>query len=397
MNYLIKNALADFNRNKIRTFLTSLGIMIGVLSVVMLIALGLGLKNYLREQFESLGANLILILPGTGFSGEGGLASFGPGFVGGAKFDESDLRTLSRISEADFVVPQFTKTTIAEADGEKTFGYINGTNEQAFGLLNIEVLAGEAFSRADVQKKAKVVFLGFSAAEKLFGDSEDAVGQTIRFENQRFKVIGVAEKKGDNEMDNSFVLPYTTTFGSLNPDKTFFNISLGVTSEKNIEIVKQKAKELLLKRYDEEDFSVTEQAEILSTINQVFNVVNLVLIAIGSISLVVGGIGIMNIMYATVTERTKEIGIRRAIGATQNDILLQFLSEATLLSLFGGILGLILATLIVAAVRPFFPVAINLLSVFVTLLISSGIGIFFGVFPARRASKLPPIEAIRYE
>jgi len=172
---------------------------------------------------------------------------------------------------------------------------------------------------------------------------------------------------------------------------------LGTTDKDKVEEVKKKAEEVLLKRYDKDDFTVTEQSELLSTINQIFNIVNGVLVAIGSISLLVGGIGIMNIMYATVTERTKEVGIRRAVGATERDILNQFLAESILLSLFGGLLGLVLAFLIVLGIRAFFPASINLFSVVITLVISSGIGIFFGVFPARRAAKLPPIEAIRYE
>ena len=153
----------------------------------------------------------------------------------------------------------------------------------------------------------------------------------------------------------------------------------------------------LFKRYEEDEFSVSEQAELLSTVNQIFAIVNGVLVAIGSISLIVGGIGIMNIMYATVTERIKEVGIRRAVGATEKDILLQFLTESVVLSVLGGLMGLILASLIVLGIRIFFPASINLLSVVITFLVSSGIGIFFGVFPARRAAKLPPIEAIRYE
>jgi putative ABC transport system permease protein len=156
-------------------------------------------------------------------------------------------------------------------------------------------------------------------------------------------------------------------------------------------------REVLLKKYKKDEFSVVEQTEILNTINQIFSVINAVLVAIGSISLLVGGIGIMNIMYATVTERTKEIGIRRAIGATQKDILMQFLAEAVTLSVLGGILGLLLATIIVLIIRIFFPASINLFSVIITFAISSGIGVGFGVFPARRAAKLPPIEAIRYE
>jgi len=219
----------------------------------------------------------------------------------------------------------------------------------------------------------------------------------VRVGDQRFRVIGVAKKKGDREMDTSVIVPYKSIFGTLNVDKTFFTLYLGTKDEKNVEIVKEKAKEILLKRYKKDEFSVTEQTEILSTVNQIFAIVNSILVAIGSISLLVGGIGIMNIMYATVSERTKEVGIRRAIGATERDILNQFLAESVLLSILGGVLGLVFASVIVLIVRNFFPAAINLLSVVITLLISSGIGVFFGVFPARRAAKLPPIEAIRYE
>ena len=172
---------------------------------------------------------------------------------------------------------------------------------------------------------------------------------------------------------------------------------MGVEDEDQVEKVQKEAEDILLKKYNEDEFSVAEQSEILSTINSVFSVLNAILVAIGSISLLVGGIGIMNIMYATVTERTKEVGIRRAVGATESDILYQFLTESVILSVLGGVTGLILASLIVLAIRPFFPAAVNLFAVVITLVISSGIGIFFGVFPARRAAKLPPIEAIRYE
>jgi putative ABC transport system permease protein len=242
-----------------------------------------------------------------------------------------------------------------------------------------------------------VAVLGYTIAEKLFDNPDNAVGKTIRFDKQRFEVIGVIEKSGNNEQDLGIILPYKSTYGGINPDKTFWAINLGVESEKDVEVAKKKAKEVLLKRYKEDDFSVAEQTEILSTINQIFNILNSVLVAIGSISLLVGGVGIMNIMYASVTERTKEVGIRRAIGATEKDILVQFMAEAVLLSALGGFLGLLIASIIVILVRPFFPLSINLLSVVITLTVSSAIGIFFGVFPARRAAKLPPIEAIRYE
>jgi putative ABC transport system permease protein len=397
--YLIASSFDDFKRNKVRTFLTSLGITVGVLSVVLLIALGLGLKNYLAEQFESLGANLIIVFPGNISSSEngGGIGNFGAGFAGGANFDEKDYEKLSRINDADFVVPMFMKSSLIEADGQKNLGYVIGTNEQAFDALNLEIMEGEQFSKSDISARAKKAVLGYSLADGLFNLPEDAVGQTVRAGDLRFKVIGVAKKKGDREQDSAVILPYRTTFGTLNPDETFFTIYLGTVNKDKVESVKEKAKEVLLKRYDENDFTVTEQSELLDSINQIFTIVNSILLAIGSISLFVGGIGIMNIMYATVTERTKEIGIRRAIGATERDILVQFLSESVILSVLGGLAGLILATIIVLLVRFFFPAAINVVAVLVALIVSSGIGIFFGVFPARRAASLSPIEAIRYE
>lgn len=391
--HLAKSAIEDFKRNKVRTALTSLGILIGVMSVVLLIALGLGLKNYIEGQFDSMGANLVMIMPGSGFSGTSG----GAGTVGGASFDERDVSNLKRIAGAKYVVPVFYKTAGIEAGASKKVATILGVNEEYFDLMNKEVVAGSFFSKSDVAAGTKVTVLGYGIADDLFDRPEDAVGKTVRFESLRVKVVGVMEKTGDPDQDKATILPYRTTYGSFNPNKTFFSIYVGVESKDNVSGVKDSIKKTLLERYKADDFSVTEQSEILSTVNQIFNIINTVLIAIGSISLLVGGIGIMNIMYATVTERTKEIGIRRAVGATQKDILLQFLTESLILSVFGGLAGLLAAGLIVLVVRIFFPASINLFSVLITFGISSAIGVFFGVFPARRASRLTPIEAIRYQ
>jgi putative ABC transport system permease protein len=389
---LLNSALADFRRDKIRTGLTSLGITIGVLSVVLLIALGLGLKNYIQQSFEGLGANLVMVMPGSGLSG-----GMGAGIVGGVEFDEKDVRDLQRVPNIKYVVPvYFRSASISSTDKEK-IGYVMGVNEEIFPLMNVKISAGELWGKTEVAKKSKVVVIGFNKAEELFTSINDAIGKTIRIESMRLKVVGVAKKTGDNETDNSVMMPYTTTFGSLNPKKTFWAIYLGVASENDVKAVTEEAKTVLLKRYDKDKFSISEQSEILSTVNQIFGIINLVLIAIGSISLIVGGIGIMNIMYATVTERTREVGIRRAIGATKRDILLQFLTESTLLSVFGGLLGLIFASAIVLLVRIWFPVALNLVAVIVAIGVSSAIGIFFGVSPAKRAAELSPIDAIRYE
>lgn len=391
--HLVKAAIEDFRRNKVRTALTSLGIMIGVMSVVLLIALGLGLKNYIEGQFESMGANMVIIMPGSGLTG----GNFGAGTVGGVEFDERDINSLSRVEDAKYIIPIFFKSAGVEVGGEKKMATIMGVNEEYFDLVNKEATAGEFFTKSDVTSKAKVAVLGNTVADDFFDSPEDAVGKTIRSDELRLKIIGVIEKTGDRDQDTAVVIPYKTTYGSLNPKKTFWSIYVGVESKDDVEKVKAQIKETLGKRYKTDDFSVTDQTELLSTINQIFNIVNSVLIAIGSISLIVGGIGIMNIMYATVTERTKEVGIRRAVGATQKDILLQFLTESLILSVFGGVLGLVVASLIVLVVRIFFPASINLFSVIITFLISSGIGVFFGVFPARRAARLSPIEAIRYE
>ncbi len=396
--HLIKSALVDFKRNKIRTFLTSLGITIGVLSVVMLIALGLGLKNYIAEQFEGLGANLIMVMAGDGIGGDDGSFNGPAGMFGSViEFDEKDVSALKRIPEIEYVVPVYFKSLKIEAEENTEAGYIMGVNADFFKLMNSELLEGVVYTKSDIQGRTKVAVLGHGLSEKLFGEAGDGAGRTIRVNNMRLKVVGVLEKTSDKEMDKSVIMPYTTTFASLNPDKTFWSIYLGVASEDDIDTASKKAEEVLLRRYKEDDFSLTEQSEILSTVNKIFAVLNAILVAIGSISLLVGGIGIMNIMYATVTERTKEVGIRRAIGATKRDILIQFLTESVVLSIFGGLVGLLLSVLMVLVIRVFFPVAINTLAVLIAIGVSSFIGIFFGVFPAKRAANLPPIVAIKYE
>jgi putative ABC transport system permease protein len=396
LNHLLRSSLADFQRNKVRTFLTSLGITIGVFSVVVLIALGLGLRNFVQQQFESLGANLVIVLPGSGIGG-GGRGALGAGLLEGAQFDERDLATVGRIRDVDYITPFYLKNISIESDKKTEFGYIIGATEDLFVLVNAKPLEGQLFTRTDVSARNKVAVLGYVLAENLFDDPALAIGKQIRMGQQRYRVIGVIERVSDPDRDNAAFVPFPTTFGSLNPNKTYFAIYMGVRSDELVPQVKENVEAALLRRYDDDDFTVSEQGEFLDTFNQIFLVINAILLAIGSISLIVGGIGIMNIMYATVTERTKEIGIRRAIGATKKDILFQFMTEAVILAVLGGALGLGLAGILVFVIRFFFPAAINLLTVIVAFGVSSLIGIVFGVFPARRAANLSPIEAIRYE
>lgn len=405
MNYFVfqlKTAFTNFGRNRVRTILTSLGILIGVFAVVVLIALGVGLKNYIQGQFESLGSNLLFVLPGKVLGSNGQFQNDQNSRISGTTFDEKTMNSLKRGLSVDYVVPLYTKGVTAESQGQSQSGSVFASNEDVFTIFNLEAGNGVLFNAADVGKKAKSVVIGSKIATELFGETESAVGKKIVLEGQRFNVIGVTKEKGGGgfggpDFDSGIYMPYTTSFGGLNTDRKFAAIYLGVSKDSDIDGVKNTAEKILLERYKKDDFSIVKQTEILNAITSIFGIVNTVLVAIGSISLIVGGIGIMNIMYANVTERTKEIGVRRAIGATKRDVLMQFLAESVLLSLIGGVGGLALATLVVVIVQRFFPLAINTFSVIVALGISSAIGVFFGVFPARRAANLAPIEAIRYE
>jgi len=401
MNYflfILKSSLEDFKRNKMRTFLTSLGILIGVLSVVLLTAFGLGLKKYIEGQFDKLGTNKLFILPGQ-IGGQRGFS--GGSRIGGAEFTEKDVEDLKKINGVSLVVPTFMKTLTAEANGNSEIVSIQATTSDQFESDNLEIEIGKLFEKADVENKKKVAVLGPKIAKKLFGEINLAINKTVKIQKQSYKVIGVLKSVGGGgfggpDFDSMIYVPYKSAL-SFNPNKKFYSININVTDKEYLSKVKEEAKTLLLKTYKEDEFSVVETTEILNIITSIFAVLNNVLIAIAAISLLVGGIGIMNIMYVSVIERTREIGIRRAIGALKKDILLQFLTESVILSLIGGFLGLTLAYLAVFIINNYFPAYIDLVSVITALSVSSAIGIIFGVFPARRASCLSPIEAIRYE
>lgn len=395
--FVLKTSILDLLKNKLRAFLTTLGIVIGVASVVLLLAFGLGLKQYIADQFNNLGTNLVFVLPGQVFNRSGGFSAVRTSMT----FDEKDFQNLKKVKKAKAVIPIFQRSIIVESNGREEVAILYATNEEVFFVRNLIPKYGQVFYKTDIEKKRKVVVLGPEIARKLFDREELAINQKIRIENQNFKIIGILQPKGGGgfggpNFDTFIYTPYTTVF-NITGKKDFTTFTIKAASEEEIESLKAEVEKIMLDRYDEGDFSISDAREILSTIQSIFNVLNMVLVGIAAISLIVGGVGIMNIMYVSVTERIKEIGIRRAIGAKEADILWQFLSESVILSLIGGIIGLIISYVIVIFVRIFFPAMIDWRAMILAIFVSSFIGVFFGVFPARKAAKLSPIEAIRYE
>src|SRR3989338_3238252 len=398
--FILKSALDDFRRNKVRTFLTSLGILIGVSSVVLLVALGLGFKEYIRQQFESLGTNILIVMPGKILEG-GSFSSSSESSLTGARFEESDINRLKRIDGLSYVVPVFIKTVKTSSSESSEIGDLFATSSDIFVMRNLEAEKGVVFDKGDDEKKTKNVVIGPKIAIKLFSSTDNAVGKTLKIENVAFKVTGVLKSKGGGgfggpDFDSFIYMPFRSAL-SFNPDKKIFTIYLKASDENQIPQLKEDVKKSLVKNYDKDDFSVLEQNEILNAVSSIFAMLNSILVTIAAISLLVGGIGIMNIMFVSVMERTREIGIRRAIGATRKDILYQFLMEAVALSLAGGIMGLIFSFVTVMVIQRFFPALIDYFSVMTALIVSSAIGILFGIIPSRRAAYLTPVEAIRYE
>lgn len=399
-NDLLKSSFRSILKNKSRTILTSLGIIIGVTSVILLTSIGNGLKKYVTDQFDSLGANSIYISPGKIFNDNGGFSQSGA--VMTTSFTQKDVSNLKRkLKDVDITPASAVFADISSSFNTQKTIEIDGSTEE-FGINNnLTPSAGNGrwFTEEENSKKTPVIILGYQLAQDLFPKSS-AVGKKVIVKGKSLKVIGVSDKKGASfggpSFDKQAYVPINVVF-DLSGNNDINSIIIKAKSKDLIESTKKEITNIMLEKYDKDAFSVFDSSQLLNSINSIISVLTIGLTGIAAISLVVGGIGIMNIMLVSVTERTREIGLRKAIGAYPRAILIQFLIEAVILSCIGGATGVILGYLGTLAIKPFFPAQVTISSVILAFGVSSLVGIVFGVAPARKASKLSPIEALRYE
>lgn len=403
MNFanLFRIAFRALGNNKMRGFLTMLGIIIGVASVITMLAIGQGSKRSIRAQIEEMGSNMIMIHPGADRRG-------------GVRLDPSEMETLKQedynsiVNETRYVA---ACSPSVSSSGQAIYGANNypttiyGINEDYMEIRRYNVAEGEMFSEDDIMNSAKVCVIGTTIVDNLFTNGENPVGQVIRFGKIPFQVVGVLESKGYNTMgmdqDDLILAPYTTIQKRVLAITHFQSFFCSAITEEYTEQAEEEIASLLRRNHklgamDEDDFNIRSQQELSTMMNSTSDMMTVLLACIAGISLLVGGIGIMNIMYVSVTERTREIGLRMSIGAKGRDILAQFLIEAILISVTGGIIGVLLgigAAWIVNVVAKW-PVFVEWYSVILSFAVCTVTGIFFGWYPAQKASNLDPIEAI---
>ncbi len=396
-------ALISLTRNKIRSFLTMLGIIIGVGAVIAMMAVGTGAQENIKSQIASLGTNVILVFPGS--FNQGGVRS---GTGTSASLTPEDLSALETqcpsVALASPSVRDGGQIVFQEQNWRTS---IIGASPEYFTIRSWPVSSGQYFTEADIRGATKVCVIGQTIADNLFKES-DPVGQVIRIKKMPFKVTGVLSVKGQSaqgsDQDDIIIAPYTTVQKKMTGQTYLSNIMVSAVSEDGMVDAQTQITELLrvrhkLQAWDDNDFTVRSQTEIATAAQSTSQVLTILLASIASISLIVGGIGIMNIMLVSVTERTKEIGIRMAIGATAKNIMMQFLIEAVVLSLLGGLIGVLLGVLSSNLISTFagWTTMVSSTSIFLAFTFSAAIGIFFGLYPASKAAQLNPIEALRYE
>lgn len=406
MNFtnLFKIAVRALANNKLRGFLTMLGIIIGVASVITMLAIGQGSKRSIQLEISEMGSNMIMIQPG----GE---------MRGGVRQSAEDMQTLTLSDYEDIVnETRYVAATSpsVNSSGQIIYGANNapttvyGISPDYMQIRQYKVAEGDMFTERDILTAAKVCVIGQTVVDNLFPGGENPVGKVIRFQKLPFRVVGVLQSKGYNSMgmdqDDLILAPYTTVQKKILAITHLQGINCSALEEKYTDQAIEEISEILRRNHklnptDEDDFTIRSQQELSSMLTTTTDMMTVLLAAVAGISLVVGGIGIMNIMYVSVTERTREIGLRMSIGAKGRDILAQFLIESVLISVTGGLIGVVFgvgASLAVNAIAHF-PIFIQPWSVLLSFVVCTATGIFFGWYPAKKAAQLDPIEAIRYE
>ncbi len=408
---LFKIALRAIFSNKMRSFLTALGIIIGVASVIAMLAIGQGSKRSIKKQISEMGSNMIMIQPGD---------DRGPG---GVRQDASSMQTL-KIEDFEHIRDEAKYIAAISPTVSSSGQFVNGNNNAPSTLYGVnqdyltirqlKVADGDMFTEQDIKTAAKVCVVGKTVVDNLFPDGSDPVGHVIRIKNIPFRVVGVLESKGTNSMgmdqDDLALAPYTTVMKRLLAQTYLSGINCSALTEditpKAIDDITDilrrdhKLKDATdITEADEDDFTIRSQEEISSMMSSTMSLLTILLGSVAGISLIVGGIGIMNIMYVSVTERTREIGLRMSVGARGIDILIQFLIEAALLSVTGGIIGVFfgIGAAYLIKIAASMPIYIELWSILLSFGVCTFIGVFFGWYPAKKAANLDPIEAIRYE
>jgi putative ABC transport system permease protein len=406
MNYsnLLRIATRALMRNRLRAFLTMLGIIIGVGSVIAMLAIGEGSKQRMRNQMSSMGTNMVMVMPN--FQRRGGVSL---GASNSMVLKYSDVVALR--NECNYlaaVSPEIRASGQVIYGNQNTQTTVYGVSEEYLGIRKLVLESGRVFNANEVKSMAKVCILGQTVVENLFGEGADPVGQSIRIKNLPFTIIGTLKDKGETGMgqdqDDLILAPYTTVQRRLAAIDYLNGINASAVSEEKSDDAMKEVEETLrrthkLKDSEENDFRVMSQSELIQTVSSISDIMTILLGAIAGISLLVGGIGIMNIMFVSVTERTREIGLRMSIGGRGQDILKQFLVESMLLSVLGGVLGVIFGYLIAELAGSLMNISalITTQSVVLSFVVCFVIGVFFGWYPARKASNLNPIDALRYE
>ena len=402
---LFEETYAAITVNKVRSGLTILGIVIGIGSVIAMVAIGQGAQGSIESSIQSIGSNLVLVMPGFQ-RGPGVQVSSGRGSAQTLTQEDAEA-IIKEVTTAKAVAPEISRRYQITAPGKNTNTQVIGTVAAYASVRNVEVASGSFVTEQNVRSIARVATLGPTAASDLFGDGVDPIGKSIRINKVDFKVIGVTKAKGGSGFsnpDDSVYVPLSTAQRFLAGDNYVTMISVQANDSSSMNAIQQQITALLTSRHQITnpqlaDFQALNQSDIVAAASSVTGIFTILLASIAGISLLVGGIGIMNMMLTTVTERTREIGLRKAIGAHRSDISQQFLTEAITLTFIGGCLGIVLGWVLAWVVTSFTGIAttINIMSVALAFGVSAAIGIIFGYYPARRAAKLNPIDALRYE